>query len=674
MTNYEYNNRGLVTGITWNVGSTGVTGTAAVGFDYDNLGNRTEMTDGLGTQTYEYDELSRLTAETRSFTDTLVNAPLPDNSFRLEYTYHLAGQLKSLKDPYGQQINYANDRTGRLSTVTGSSFGGVTSYAYDPAYRAWGGLKHLKFGSANQITIDYNDRLAPMSFVANQISAPTNKLFDKTYDYFADGRISLIDENISLLDKFDRSFSYDHLGRVKDAKSGIEAHGGTETDLTKLPFRQTYSYNAFDNLTGRDSTLWDYGDWSFSYTMSNNRVAGSGYDADGREYSSETDDGDVIFFTYNAAGRIVKTERYYDRYETLLAQTGDGGEAKRSQRTFDTELEQWGDWETVYFITSSVFGRVISEATATGKKRHTYVMGGGMEIARQFLSDSDVETVDFGITDPSGYSSRGSGGIMSPYKQEELDGLGNNVGTFAVPNRPEKIGNTMTPTQGVTFDDVTFGQCQLDGIMVPCSFISRSIEAIQMEIRDGTTVIRKDLSGDLPGRGTFTTLVVTETNIRMRDEEGNLIKNDDHGFREFWLDFHDVYIPEDTTGLPFHHPVSVGPFVGVPVVGNSTGLWSKERAPKKNGLRKRMMDECLRRKKRERERDARNNVVGGCLVSAGLGVVTGGLTGGPLGALVGGIFGCAHGVYAGGALQTATHGIKPNDLEACENEVRKVLR
>ncbi|MBX3292087.1 MAG: RHS repeat protein [Acidobacteria bacterium] len=42
--------------------STGVTGTAAVEMQYDNLGNRIEMTDGLGTQAYEYDELSRLTA------------------------------------------------------------------------------------------------------------------------------------------------------------------------------------------------------------------------------------------------------------------------------------------------------------------------------------------------------------------------------------------------------------------------------------------------------------------------------------------------------------------------------------------------------------------------------------------------------------------------------------
>ncbi|MBX3294003.1 MAG: hypothetical protein KF881_14035 [Acidobacteria bacterium] len=100
------------------------------------------MTDGLGTQTYEYDELSRLTAETRSFTDTLANAPLPDNSFRLEYTYHLAGQLKSLKDPYGQQINYGHDRAGKMFSVWGStSFAGISTYLSSVAYRSWGGVK-----------------------------------------------------------------------------------------------------------------------------------------------------------------------------------------------------------------------------------------------------------------------------------------------------------------------------------------------------------------------------------------------------------------------------------------------------------------------------------------------------------------------------------------------------
>ena len=82
-------------------------------------------------------------------------------------------------------------------------------------------------------------------------------------------------------------------------------------------------------------------------------------------------DGDAIFFQYDAAGRMEKTWRYYNAYETLLNQDGAGAEAKHSQRTWDTEMTQWKPWETVYFINSSVLGRTVSEATKTGKKKFT---------------------------------------------------------------------------------------------------------------------------------------------------------------------------------------------------------------------------------------------------------------------------------------------------------------
>jgi YD repeat-containing protein len=95
------------------------------------------MTDSLGRTDYEYDSLSRLKSETRQFTETLPNgAPLamayaPDsgNRFKLSYGYGLTNQLTSLTDPYGAVINYGYDRAGRLDNMTGTSFGGVTSYA-----------------------------------------------------------------------------------------------------------------------------------------------------------------------------------------------------------------------------------------------------------------------------------------------------------------------------------------------------------------------------------------------------------------------------------------------------------------------------------------------------------------------------------------------------------------
>jgi YD repeat-containing protein len=74
ITNLTYNSRGLLTNKGWDVGSTGVADPTDVTFGYDNIGNRTQMTDGLGTVAYSYNSLSQMTDETRDFTDTLADA------------------------------------------------------------------------------------------------------------------------------------------------------------------------------------------------------------------------------------------------------------------------------------------------------------------------------------------------------------------------------------------------------------------------------------------------------------------------------------------------------------------------------------------------------------------------------------------------------------------------
>lgn len=471
-TNYAYNNRGLVEDITWDVpGSSGITDPANVEFAYDNLGNRTSMTDGLGAVAFEYNSLSQLTAETRDFTDTLANAP--NGVFKLEYTYTLGGAVKSFTDPYDDEIYYSLDKLGRLGGVTGSTFASVTTYASNITYRAWGALKHLEYGGGNQINLTYNNTLAPDTQITNNISTPSMKIFDRTYDYLADGRLRLADEESSTADeKFDRSFTYDHLGRVKDAKSGVEAHGGTETDLEKLPYRQSYSYNALGNLTGRDSTLWDYaGDWDFSNTFVNNRVtAGAFYDNDGRRTY-----GDGTYFKFDASGAMNETTRTAN-YETLLYRDGLGRESKRSQRLWDTEEVEWGESDSKYLIHSSVFGRIVTEAEKTGRKWRTFVMANGESIARQSKNESGSGSlVTYEYRDATGLS---AGNVVSitpewshAYLREELDGLGNNVGHVAVENPLDEPRNSPSPVDRMAFESMDMGFCNEDGIFGPCDIV-----------------------------------------------------------------------------------------------------------------------------------------------------------------------------------------------------------
>ncbi|HEU4769410.1 MAG TPA: DUF4214 domain-containing protein, partial [Pyrinomonadaceae bacterium] len=78
---FTYNNRNLPTQISYSNFWQPLT---AVTVGYDAAGNRTLMTDGTGSRTFQYNQLSQLTSETRQFTGL-------SGSFTLSYEYNLAG-------------------------------------------------------------------------------------------------------------------------------------------------------------------------------------------------------------------------------------------------------------------------------------------------------------------------------------------------------------------------------------------------------------------------------------------------------------------------------------------------------------------------------------------------------------------------------------------------------
>ncbi|HMG72729.1 MAG TPA: hypothetical protein VK582_04450, partial [Pyrinomonadaceae bacterium] len=110
------------------------------------------MTDGLGSVSYGYNQLSQLTSETRT---------LPVGSFGLTYGYNLAGELTSVTNPWGAQLGYGYDNTGKLTNVSGSGYAGVSNYASGISYRAWGSVKSMSFGDSSALSTAYDSRLRP---------------------------------------------------------------------------------------------------------------------------------------------------------------------------------------------------------------------------------------------------------------------------------------------------------------------------------------------------------------------------------------------------------------------------------------------------------------------------------------------------------------------------------
>jgi hypothetical protein len=91
-------------------------------------------------------------------------------------------------------------------------------------------LKSLQYGKTRSLALTYNTRMQPATFTVPNV-------LSKTYDYQPDGRLVFSHDLTN--PKFDRSYEYDHAGRITQALSGGEARNEGFTALQ--PYKQTFS-------------------------------------------------------------------------------------------------------------------------------------------------------------------------------------------------------------------------------------------------------------------------------------------------------------------------------------------------------------------------------------------------------------------------------------------------
>jgi hypothetical protein len=205
--------------------------------------------------------------------------------------------LKAITSPFSETLNYGFDSTGRLQNITASGYL-VTQFLNDAQYRASGTLKSVGYGNGLTETAGYNNRLQMTSRQILQVSGQPGA--SSTYQYYADGQLKF---SHSLDDRFDRAFSYDNAGRTVEAYSGSEArafNNNTYSGPATGPYRQSYQYDALDQITQQTNRLWSQTQATYN-TFVNNRLQDWSYDADG----GLTNDGSVSY-TRDAAGRHVQ--------------------------------------------------------------------------------------------------------------------------------------------------------------------------------------------------------------------------------------------------------------------------------------------------------------------------------------------------------------------------------
>ncbi len=361
------NGRGTETAIVWNDERNLITqlrtaisneSNVVVNYQYDDLGNVTQIQDRGATVDYQYNDLRQVTAITdaanlvTNYTydeaGNILSVTLPDddasvfqyrydgldrlrqvtspNGLRTRYDYTLPEDgsltLLDVTDPTNDRVRYTLDALGRVIVVEKTSNTGFNVYQYNLEYNAQGNLTQVQEAhvpGGRTLNIDYDLTGKPLSTTINQ----TTTAF--TYDAFgylqtvtnpAENTITYERDlfgnatRVIRPDATEESFFYDENGNLTQ-------HADPLDQVTR------YSYDPLDRLTSverPDGTRIDY-----EYDERGNLIRRT--DPRGNELLAEYDALNRLIRTQDSAGNVTSYE--YDNLGRLLVANQPGGRNQR---------------------------------------------------------------------------------------------------------------------------------------------------------------------------------------------------------------------------------------------------------------------------------------------------------------------------------------------------------
>jgi hypothetical protein len=287
----------------------------------------------------------------------------------------------------------------------------------------------MSYGDGSVLTMGYDNRMRVASFSMPGI------FLDKAYQYEADGRLRFAED---LADsQFDRSYSYDHAGRLAEAHTDAQARG---EQASGGPYQQTYAYDAFDHSTGRTTALWseNYGDTG-QYV--NDRRTNWGYDAAGNLTNDQ-----MRQYVFDAAGRMKSFNSGLQSY----SYDGEGGVARVTRQI---------EGVTLYNLRSSVLGgAVVSQLKPQSNApdvRQDIIYADGEVLARHDVGVT-TEQVSWDHTDAASTKVQETGmGTLGAFSSAsvQLDPVGASMGNadpaqFEEPPPPPDETNPEYPVYG----------------------------------------------------------------------------------------------------------------------------------------------------------------------------------------------------------------------------------
>jgi RHS repeat-associated protein len=236
-------------------------------------------------------------------------------------------------------------------------------------YRAWGGIKRVDYGNALTLSADYDSRTRLTRWDVTGVLG-----YQYSYNHFYENSWHTTFASQLYDHTEDRSYDYDQAGRLTASYTGTSASahvGAGSTWGSDGPYAQTYGYDKWGNITGRNGTGAPNSQYSYAPQFVDNKMTVNPITGAAIQYDSAgnlTNDGAQIF-TYDATGQQTSAS------STGLQQSydGDGLRIKKTENGV-----------TTYYVRSSVLGgQVLAEATGSGAFRRGYVYMGSQLLALQ---------------------------------------------------------------------------------------------------------------------------------------------------------------------------------------------------------------------------------------------------------------------------------------------------
>jgi RHS repeat-associated protein len=375
-TNYAYEALLRTTGVTYSNGDPALTFTydqsscLALSAPCHNIGHRTSMTDGAGSESWAYkvDATNLRSVHQEQRTNGTLAAKTTT------YYLDLAGNVTQLNYPTGRIVNYTYDSADRPSTATDSSNGITyatgwptppastacvsTAVCYTPQGTPYATdiAKSSSFAGIN-ILESYNSRLQPNEIKA---SAPTTygNALDVSYN-FVDavshgnaGVVYGITNNLNAARS--QTFTYDQLNRILSANTGATTTG-------TYCFGYQFSYNAWGNLLSQTQ------DSNYS-ACSQSNMGTVAEDSAGKNH--------LATFSYDAAGNTSN--------DTFYNYTWDGESQLKTAN--GTTYSYDGDGRRAAKVNSKYYwygsgGEILAETDYSGNLQSEYVFFAGKRVA-----------------------------------------------------------------------------------------------------------------------------------------------------------------------------------------------------------------------------------------------------------------------------------------------------